>query len=178
MHRLLLTQKGEAFEPSRESLLVEDSLRSGTDTTTDCPDSNSLSNDTGLETSLNSKQPVITLTRLKIEGDDQQQENEAEPSLTSQDLNSSGSSSDGTEQDLSLHNQAEEATSQESVAQESLGELPAGSREEPGSELAAADDDKELDEERESPAVPGRKNSTGKAKATPKRRSGRAMNRR
>ncbi|XP_029025333.1 cdkn1a interacting zinc finger protein 1a [Betta splendens] len=177
-YRLLLSQKGEAFEPSRESLLVEESLRPATDATTDCPENSSLSNETGLETSLDSMQPIINLTRLKVETDNQQREDEAEPSLTSQDLITSGSSSNSTDQDLHLHNQ-EETTSQESVEQESLGELPSGSREEPDSQPAAAVGDvNEVDEEKESPAVPGKKNGTGKAKATPKRRSGRAMNRR
>lgn len=175
-----LSQKGEDFESSTESLLAEDSLRPVTDTTTDCADKNSHSNDTGLETNLNSMQPIITLTRLKMQTVNQQQEKEAEPSPTSQNFTTTSRTSSGsTDQDLSLHSKEEETTSQESVVQESLAELSACSREEPDSEPAAAfGDANEEDEEREVPAVPGKKNGTGKAKATPKRRSGRATNRR
>ncbi|GAA6217147.1 cip1-interacting zinc finger protein isoform X2 [Lates japonicus] len=180
-YRVLLSQKGEATESSRESPLATDSLRPGTGTTTDWSDENSLSGDTGLVTNVNSMQPVITLTRLKAQRENQQQEEESEPDPTSQDLTTTSVTCTGsTDQDLSLHSKEEDTTSQASVVQESPAELPAGSREEPDSEPAAAAEDfnEGEEEEREAPAVPGKKNSTGKAKTTPKRRSGRATNRR
>ncbi|XP_073333947.1 cdkn1a interacting zinc finger protein 1a isoform X2 [Pagrus major] len=77
-----------------------------------------------------------------------------------------------TEETSNLHISEEETTSQPA-------ELPAGSREEPESVAgAAAEDTNEGEEEKEAPAVPGRKSGTGKEKNTPKRRSGRAANRR
>ncbi|TDH02069.1 hypothetical protein EPR50_G00169570 [Perca flavescens] len=170
-YRELLSQKSGAVESSRESLLAADSLRPVTETTTDCTDENSLSDETGLVTNLNSIQPIITLT---LQTENQQQ---AEPDPTSQDLVSTSATSTGnTDQELSLHIKKEEPTSQVSVVLESPAELPAGSREEPDSEPADAAEDANRDEEREAPAVPGKKNGTGKAK--PKRRSGRATNRR
>uniref|UniRef100_A0A8C9YPL6 Cdkn1a interacting zinc finger protein 1a n=1 Tax=Sander lucioperca TaxID=283035 RepID=A0A8C9YPL6_SANLU len=91
-------------------------------------------------------------------------------------ISTSATSTGNTDQELSLHIK-EETTSQVSVVLENPAELPAGSREEPDSEPAAAAEDANGDEEeREAPAVPGKKNGTGKAK--PKRRSGRATNRR
>lgn len=125
-------------------------------------------------------QPAITLTRLNTQADDQQQEKEAEPSSTSQNLTATLRNTIGsTDQDLSLHSKEEETTSQQSVVQESLAELPADSGEKPDSEPAAAvEDANEEDEEQEAPAVPGKKNGTGKTRAAPKRRSGRATSRR
>ncbi|XP_044189214.1 cdkn1a interacting zinc finger protein 1a [Thunnus albacares] len=184
-HRALLSQKGEA---SRESLLAEDSLRSAPETTTDCLDENSLSHDTGLVTDLNSMQPSITLTRLSMQAENQQQENQAEPDPTSQDLiTTSATSSGSTDQELSLQNEEEEPTSQASVVQESPGELAAGSTKEPDSEATAAaaaaaaaaanEEEEEEKEEKEAPAA-RKNNGTGKTKTTAKRRSGRAANRR
>lgn len=174
----MLIQKGEVVESSRESLLAADSLMP----TTDCSDENSLSGDTGLVTNLNSMQPMITLTRLSMQTEKQQQEEQAEPNATSQDfITTSATSSGSTDQDLSLHSKEEETTSQASVDQESPAELPAGSREEPDSEpvaaAAAEDANEEEEEEKEAPVVPGKKSSTGKAKTTPKRRTGRATRR-
>lgn len=167
--RLLLNQKGEAVECSR----AEDSLRPLTETTTDSSDGNSHS-DTGLQTDVNSMLPTISLARLQMQTDNLEQENKTEPNPNSLDSTSTGSA----EQDLSLHSKEEETTSQVSAVQESLGELlPA----ETGEELIsqpAAEPINEAEEEIEAPAVPGRKNGTAKAKATPKRRSGRATNRR
>lgn len=173
-YRELRSQKSGAVESSRESLLAADSLRPVTETTTDCTDENSLSDETGSVTNLNSIQPIITLTRLTVQTENQQQ---AEPDPTSQDsISTSATSTGNTDQELSLHIK-EETTSQVSVVLENPAELPAGSREEPDSEPAAAAEDANGDEEeREAPAVPGKKNGTGKAK--PKRRSGRATNRR
>lgn len=169
-YRELLNQKGEAVGSPRESLNAADSLRPVTETTTDCLEETSLSKDSGLVTNANSMQPSITLTRLNVQTENQQQGEPAEPDPTSQDT--SATSTDSTDQDLSLHSRGEEATS--SVVAESPAEKPDS---EPA---AAAEDDnrEEEEEEKEAPAVPGKKTSTGKAKATPKRRSGRATNRR
>ncbi|XP_070706824.1 cdkn1a interacting zinc finger protein 1a [Pempheris klunzingeri] len=180
-YRELLIQKGEAVESSGESLLAADSLRLVTETTTDCLEENSLSDDTGSVTNLNST-PIITLTRLST----QTEEERAEPGPTSQDfITTSATSICSTDQDLSLHSKEEETTPQASAVQEGPAELPAGSREEPDSVPAAAAEDaneeeeeEEEEEEKEAPAVPGKKSGTGKAKAAPKRRSGRAANRR
>lgn len=172
----MLSQKGEAVGSSRDALLAADSLRPVTETSTDCLDETSLSDDPGLVTNTSSMQPIITLTRLNVQTENQQQEDQAEPDPASQDT--SATSTGSTDQDLSLHSKEEETTSQASVVLESPAELPAGSREEPDSEPAAAAEDAIGEEEEEAPAVPGKKNSTGKAKATPKRRSGRATNRR
>ncbi|XP_040915228.1 cdkn1a interacting zinc finger protein 1a [Toxotes jaculatrix] len=181
-YRALLSQKSEDVESSRGSLLATDSLRPVTEATTDWSDENPLTDDTGLVTDLNSMQPIITLTRLKMQTENQQREKESEPSPTLQDFSTTSATCTGsTDQDLSLHSKEEETPSQASVVQESPAELPAGSREEPDSEPAAAVEaanEEEEEEEKEAPAVPGRKNGTGKAKTTPKRRSGRATNRR
>lgn len=74
-----------------------------------------------------------------------------------------------TEKTGDLHISEEETTSQPA-------ELPAGSRESVAE--AAAEDTNEGEEEKEAPAVAGRKSGTGKERNTPKRRSGRAANRR
>ncbi|XP_071321299.1 cdkn1a interacting zinc finger protein 1a [Trachinotus anak] len=179
-YRVLLSQKGEAVESSRESLLASGSLRPVTKTTTDWSDENSLSDDTGLVTNLDSLQPIITLTRLQMQTENQQQEEESEPDPTSQDITTtSATCTDSTDQDLSLHSKEEDTTSKASLVQESPAELPAGSSEKPDSEPAASiEDANEEEEEKEAPAVPGKRNSTGKAKTAPKRRSGRATNRR
>ena len=85
-----------------------------------------------------------------------------------------------TDKDLTLHSQEEESTAEESVLQESPAELSAESREEPDSVQAAVAEDVNEEEqlEMDAPAVPGKKNGTGKGKAAAKRRSGRAANRR
>lgn len=172
----MVSQKDEAVESSRKSLLAADSLRPETETASDCSDKNLHSGDTDLTTSANSMQPTITLTQLNSEN--QQAEGQAEPLPTSQDVTTISATSTGNvDQDLSLHHEEEENASQVSSAQESPAELPAGSRQEANSEPAAAAEDAN-EEEAEAPAGPGRKNSAGKAKATAKRRSGRATNRR
>nr|XP_020456454.1 cip1-interacting zinc finger protein-like [Monopterus albus] len=171
----LLSQKGEAVESSRESLLAGDSLRPVTDITTDCSDKNYCID--GSLTNQNSMHPIVTLTRLKVQTDNQQ-EKEAEHRPMSQDFTATSVTSTGsTDQDLCLHSKEEETTSQASGDQESPVELPVGSREGPGSELAAAVKDANEDEEEEAPVLPGKKNCTGKAKTATKRRSGRATNR-
>ncbi|XP_047426025.1 cdkn1a interacting zinc finger protein 1a [Mugil cephalus] len=175
----LVSQKGEAVESSRKPLLAADGLRPVTETTaSDCSDQNLHSDDTSLTRSVNSTQPAITLTRLNSEN--QQEEGRAEPPSTPQDFTPISSAGAGSaDQDLSLRREEEENASRASSAQESPAELPAGGRQEANSEpAAAAEDANEEEEEEEAPAGPGRKNGAGKAKATAKRRSGRATNRR
>lgn len=169
----MLSQKVEAVASSRESLPAADSLGPAPETTTDCSDENSHSGDTALVTNVNSKQPIITLTRLNMPTEYKQQEEQADSNPTSQEAATTGST------DQELRSKEEETTSQASVGQERPAELPADSREEPDSEsAAAAEAANEGGEEKEAPAVPGKKSDTGKAKTTPKRRSGRATNRR
>lgn len=61
--------------------------------------------------------------------------------------------------------------------QETPVEFPVSRTEEP--ELGAAAEEEEDEEEgKEVPAVPGENKNSGKARATPKRRSGRVTNRR
>uniref|UniRef100_A0A3B5B8T3 Uncharacterized LOC103376137 n=1 Tax=Stegastes partitus TaxID=144197 RepID=A0A3B5B8T3_9TELE len=180
-YRVLVSQKGEAAESSGEPLQAADSLRPVTETTTDCSDENLPSDDAGLAKNTNPKHPIITLTRVNVQTENQQEVKQAEQELTSQDsaLISATSTSDA-DQDLSLPHEEEQNTSQASSAQESPAEPPAGSREEEAanSEPAAADEEANEDEEKEAPAGPRKNNGTGKAKATPKRRSGRAANKR
>ncbi|KAK2819207.1 hypothetical protein Q5P01_024768 [Channa striata] len=177
-YRALLSQKGEAVESSRASLLDEGSFKTVTETNTDCSEKKSYCSDTGLETNLNSMQPIITLTRLKMQTESQQQEKEAEPDPTTQDfVTISTASTSSTNQEL--HSREENTLSQGSIDQGSLAELHGVKKKEPDCELAAAAEGaNEEEEEKEAPAVPGKKNSTGKVKAIPKRRSGRATNRR
>ncbi|XP_035524382.1 cdkn1a interacting zinc finger protein 1a [Morone saxatilis] len=182
-YRELRSQKGEGVASSRESLQAADSL-SPTQTNMDCSDENSHSDNTGLVTDVKTMQPTITLTRLNVQTENQQQEEQAEPEPSSQDFTTTSETSTGsTDQDL--HCKEEETTSQASEVQESPAELPAGSKEEPDSEVSAAAEDanereeeEEVKEEKEAPAVPGKKSGTGKGKSTSKRRSGRATNRR
>ncbi|KAF3701991.1 Cip1-interacting zinc finger protein [Channa argus] len=176
-YRSLLRQKGEAVESSGASLLAEGSFTPITETTTDCAEKSSCCVNIGLETNLNSMQPIITLTRLKMQTEDQQQEKEAKPNPTLQDFAISAASTSSTNQELC--SREEKTTSQGSIDPGSVAELLAIKRDEPASELAAAaEGDNEEEEEKEVPAVPEKKNGTGKAKAIPKRRSVRATNRR
>ncbi|KAG8010735.1 Cip1-interacting zinc finger protein [Nibea albiflora] len=171
-YRELLSQKEEAVASSRESLLAADSLGPVTETTTDCSDENSRSDDTGLVTNVNSKQATITLTQLDMQTENQQRKEQAGPGQASLDLAATSAASTGSA-DQDLHSK----TSQDSVVQE----RPAGSREEPDSEPGGAAEDaneggeEEEEEEKEAPAATGKKSGTGKAK--PKRRSGRASRR-
>ncbi|XP_070845132.1 cdkn1a interacting zinc finger protein 1a isoform X2 [Chaetodon trifascialis] len=176
--RELLSQKGEAAASSRECLRAADSPGPVPETITDCSDENSHREDTGLVTNANPKQPIITLTRLNMPTENQQQEEGAEPDPTSHGFTTTSATSTGST-DQELHSMEEETTSQASVAEERPAEQPAGSTEEPDSESAhAAEVANEGEEEKEAPAVAGKKSDTGKAKTTPKRRSVRATNRR
>lgn len=171
-YKELLSQKGEAVASSRESVRAADCLGPATEPTADCPDENPHSDDTGSGTDVNSMQPIITLTRLR---ENQEQEEQAESDPTSQDFTAISVTSTGsTDQDLLC--KEEETTSQAPGVQERPAELPAGSRGEP--EPGAAAEDANEEGEKEAPAVPGKNSDTGKAKTTPKRRSGRATNRR
>lgn len=169
-YRELLSQKSGAVESSREYPLAAGSPRPITKTPTDCLDENSLPDET-VVTEINSTQPLISLTRLNTQTNEQQQKEQAEPDPTSRDSISASATS-----------KEEETTSQLPVVQESPAELPAVNTEEPDSEPAAAaavaDANEEEEEEEEAPAVTGKRNGTGKAKTTSKRRSGRATNRR
>ncbi|XP_072228643.1 cdkn1a interacting zinc finger protein 1a [Leuresthes tenuis] len=188
--RTSMSQKSEAPQSSKKSTQAADSVRSVTETPTDCSNEGSLSVDTGAAANLNSMQPIITVSQLKTQTENQPQEKQQETDSTSQDLTISATSTGDLDQDLSLHHEEEDNPSQASEAQESPAELPAGSREEaeaepaeaePAPAAAAADsnEEEEVEEkEEELPAGPGKKNSTGKAKSTAKRRSGRATNRR
>ncbi|TNN73807.1 Cip1-interacting zinc finger protein [Liparis tanakae] len=125
----LLSQKKEAVESSRESLLAADSLRPITETTEQ--PQNSLSDETGLVTNLNSMQPIVALSQVDMQTENQQQEEQTEPEQDSQDsISISATSTGNIEQELSLYIQAEESTPQLSVVLESPAELPAGSGEE------------------------------------------------
>ncbi|XP_041826449.1 cdkn1a interacting zinc finger protein 1a [Melanotaenia boesemani] len=174
----LVSQKDEAVQSSRKSILAADNFDLVTETSTDCSDKELLSADTSVAANLGSMQPIITVSRLKMQKENQLQQKEAETDSTSQDLTVSATSTDNLDQDLIL-NEEEDDTSQAPSAQESTAEQPAGSREEAVLEPEAANDESmEEEEEKESPAGTRKNNGTGKAKTTAKRRSGRAMNRR
>lgn len=84
--RELLSQKGEVVASSREPLRAADGFRPVTEGTTDCPDETSPPEDPALATATtNSLRPVITLTRLNAQTENQEQEGRAGPDQTSQD---------------------------------------------------------------------------------------------
>lgn len=152
------SRKDEAVASSRESIQAVDSLRPGTEPAADCSDKNPHCDDSVLGMNTNSPQPIHTLTGLT---DNKQQGEQAEPGPTSHDPTSTTVA--GTKhQDLPC-------TEGETPSQAS-GELPACIEREPEPGPAAGDTNEEVD--KEAPAVPG------KTKAAPKRRSGRAANRR
>ncbi|KAM6901051.1 cdkn1a interacting zinc finger protein 1a [Lycodopsis pacificus] len=144
-YRELLSQKSEAVESSRESLLAADSLRPVTGTSTDCPVENSHSDDAGVVTNLNSMQPIVTLSRVDVQTENQQREEQVEPDQNSQDfIGTSATSTGDTDQELGLHCKEQESTSQVSVGLESPAELPDGGREEPEPEPAAVVEEEEV----------------------------------
>lgn len=120
--------------------------------------------DTGVATHVNSEQSTVS-TGLTEE---QPPEEHAEPDAAAQDLCSSA--------EEELLSRGEETVSLLCGVQETPAEAPAGSTEEPQPGAAAEDDDEE--EGKEAPAVPGKNKNGGRAKAAPKRRSGRVTNRR
>lgn len=159
-YRALVSRKGEDAEDSRESVQPADRLMHINETASDCSDKNLLSDDTDLATNLKSLQPVVTLTQLKMQIRGKQKEKPAEPEATSEDLSTTSAT----------------ITSNMDT---SPAEVPASSSVDMDSEpSAAAEDANEELEEKEAPATQGKKIGTGKAKATPRRRSGRAANRR
>lgn len=160
-YKELLCQKGETAS-STESLQAADSLRPDIQSTDGNPD----------VMNIDSTPPVFTLTRQK---ETQLQEDQAEPDPTSQDLSTTSAASTGST-DPDLPRTEEETPSQASGVPQSPAGLPAGSRGEPEPEDVAEDANEEV--EKEAPAVPGKNSDTRKAKSTPRRKSGRATNRR
>ncbi|XP_068191221.1 cdkn1a interacting zinc finger protein 1a [Antennarius striatus] len=163
-YKELLSQKEEAAASSGESLGAPDNIKPGTEATTDHLDESPHCDDAGLVTDVNSTQTVCSLTQINSQTGNQRLEELAVPDQTSQDFTTSPS-------------RGEEATSQACVVQGQLADLPTGSREDPQRGATAKEGDEELEEE-EAAAAPGKKIDSGKAKATPKRRSGRVANRR
>lgn len=123
------------------------------------------SDDTDVATLVNSEQSTVAVCELT---EDQQPEDHAEPDAAAQELCSSA--------EEELLSREEETLSLLCGGQETPVEVPAGSTEEPQPGAAAEDDDEE--EGKEVPVVPGKNKNGGRAKAAPKRRSGRVTNRR
>ncbi|XP_076019831.1 cdkn1a interacting zinc finger protein 1a [Genypterus blacodes] len=171
----LLGQKDEAAQT-----LLDEKLQSVTETATDCSDGNgdpdvsglnSLSDDTALVSSFSSTQPVVAVTRLRMQTDDQQEEEHAEPSLTPLDLTStSAPSSEPTERHVNLPSGEEEVQEevQDGEKEKKEEETTAQVVQEPDSAAALVEE-----EEKEAQPLPGKK----RAKPAAKRRSGRASRR-
>lgn len=156
-YKALVSRKGEDADDSRESVQPADGLMHINETASDCSDKNLLSDDTDLATNLKSLQPVVTLTQLKMQIQGEEKGKLAEPEATSEDLSTTSAT----------------ITSNMDT---SPAEVPASSSVDMDSEpSASAEDATEELEEREAPATQGKKIGTGKA---PRRRSGRAANRR
>lgn len=147
----------------REPLCAADSPGPPTEPFSSSSGENPSSHDTGVVTSVNSVQSTLALSELK---EKQRAEDEAEPEAAAQDLSGS------TEQELP--SREDETAPSLAGGQEAPLEPPAGSTEEP-EPGAAVEDDEDEEEGKEVPAVPGKNK---KARATPKRRSGRVTNRR
>ncbi|XP_037548587.1 cdkn1a interacting zinc finger protein 1a [Nematolebias whitei] len=143
-YRVLQSQESEPIPPA-------DRFKPATETSSDCSQENNM-------------KPVVTVTRLKMEEENQLEEEQPETDTASQDLGIAAPSS--PDENLSVHHEDRTITSQVSAAQESPAE-------EVNSGLAAAEEEESNGEE-EVPASQGKKNSTGKAKTTAKRRSGRS----
>ncbi|XP_030004422.1 cdkn1a interacting zinc finger protein 1a isoform X2 [Sphaeramia orbicularis] len=178
-YKILMSQKGEAVESCRESVQAQDSV-------CPVPESNrDWSDDTSLDSGLNSVQPIITLPQMT-----QQPEKQEEPNVSLADLSSTSPLSSTHCTDHGFCSVEDKTTSHDSVDQKEPAdskeeptdskEEPADSKDEPGPDPTAdAEGNEEQQEgEMEPVVVQGKKNSTGKAKAAPKRRSGRAANRR
>ncbi|KAM3874268.1 cdkn1a interacting zinc finger protein 1a [Diretmus argenteus] len=195
-YKALHSEKDDAMDSSRESFIAsssEENPRPVTETTVDCVDENgnhsvsgsdTHSADTDSVTTPLPKQPKVTITRLKVLPDTQQEEQQPGPTSTPQDLaaTTSAPSTSCTDQDVSpIPFLEKETPSQAPIVQESPAEPLAIKEEEPDSMPVLADEDakeEEEEEEKEASAVPGKKGGKGKAKAAPKRRSGRATCRR
>lgn len=149
-YKEILSEKGKAVASSREPLCAADSPRPPTGSPRSSSAENPSSDDTGVVT--NSVQSTPALGRLK---ENQEAEDHAEQELLSRQ---------------------DETASLLAGGQETPVEFPPSRTEEPEAGAAAKDDDEE--EGKEVPAVPGENKDSGKARATPKRRSGRVTNRR
>lgn len=160
-----LVLKDEEVAPSREPLCAADSPGPPAESSPSSSGENPSSDDAGVATNRNTVESLVALSGLN---ENQQPEAHAEPGAAAQDFSSS------TERELL--SREDETMSLLSGAVETPVEFPAGSTEEPDPGAAAEDDDEE--EGKEVPAVPGKNKSTGKARAAPKRRSGRVTNRR
>ncbi|RVE65869.1 hypothetical protein OJAV_G00120750 [Oryzias javanicus] len=166
-YRELVIQKGEEGQSSRKSLVAADSGGPVAQSSTDCSEENLLSVGKDVASDLNSLQSTISVNRLK----------EKQPAETDSNLEDFLALSAGSQDEaLSTHHKDGENSPYASAAPESEGDLLRSSTEEADSEPAAVAENS--NEEEEAPAGSGKKNGTGKAKTAPKRRSGRATNRR
>ncbi|XP_024154589.1 cdkn1a interacting zinc finger protein 1a [Oryzias melastigma] len=162
-YRELVIQKGEGGQSSRKSCVAADSGGPATQSSTDCSEKDVASN-------RNSLQSSISVNQLEIQ-------KEKQPAETDSNLQDFSALSAGSpDEALSTHHKDEENSPYASAAPESEADLLRSSAEEADSEPAAVAENS--NEEEEAPAGPGKKNGTGKGKAAPKRRSGRAANRR
>lgn len=162
-YKEILSQKGKAVASSREPLCAADSPGPPTESSRSSSAENPSSDDTGVVTI--SVQSMPALSRLK---ENQQLEDHAEPNAAVQVFSSSA--------EQELLSREDESLSLHSGQQDTPDEFPISRTEEPEPGAAAKDDDE--DEGKEVPAVPGEDKNSGKARATPKRRSGRVTNRR
>lgn len=110
---------------------------------------------------------VQSTPALSSQNESQQPEDPEEPNAAAQVCSS-------TEQELSREEETESLLSGE---QETPVEFPVSRTEEAEPGAAAKEDDDE-EEGKEPPAVPEENKNSGKARAAPKRRSGRVTNRR
>uniref|UniRef100_A0A1A8CI73 Cdkn1a interacting zinc finger protein 1a n=2 Tax=Nothobranchius kadleci TaxID=1051664 RepID=A0A1A8CI73_NOTKA len=158
-YRELMSQTSAAVQSSGKSDPPADGFKPVTETSTDSSGEALLSFDSSEAANLCTMEPVVAVSRLKT-----QKEKELEPEThsTSQDIGilATSCSDDGA----SLHCGI---TAQESPAEVVDPELAAA---------AAAEESNGEEEEEEAPAI--KKNGTGRAKPTAKRRSTRATNRR
>lgn len=163
-YRETLSQKSKAAASSRENLCAADSPGPPTEASRSSAAEKPSSDDTGAVT--HSVQSMPALSRLK---ENQQPEDHAEPNAAAQVFSSSA--------EQELLSREDETVSLLSGVQETPVELPFSmtEEEEPG---AAAKDDDDEEEGKEVAAVPGESKNSGKARATPKRRSVRVTNRR
>uniref|UniRef100_A0A8C7YTN9 Cdkn1a interacting zinc finger protein 1a n=1 Tax=Oryzias sinensis TaxID=183150 RepID=A0A8C7YTN9_9TELE len=168
-YRESVIQKGEGSQSSRKSSAAADSGGAATQISTDCSEENLLSVEKDVAPNLNSLQSIISVNRPK-------EKQPAETDSNSQDLTISTLSSGSPDEAVCTQHRDEENTPYASAALESEADLPRSSTEEADSEPAAVAENS--NDEDEAPAGPGKKNGTGKARTAPKRRSGRATNRR
>lgn len=161
-YKEILSQKGEAAASSREPLCAADSPGPPAESSRSSSAENPSSDDTGVATN-------SALSRLKETQQPEDHTDHAEPNAAAQVFSSSS-----TEKELL--SRGDETVSLHSGVQQTPVEFPVSRTEEPEPGAAAKDDDEE--EGKEVAAVPGENKNSGKARATPKRRSGRVTNRR